>query len=110
MEETPDEPYVLPDKPAVGKPALVSDPALATPSVRALAKELGVDVNKVAGTGPEGRVLEKDVRQAVEGKAKPAEPEKKPAKGKKYDFYGYVDRIPLSEVRRSIAKAMAKSK
>jgi pyruvate dehydrogenase E2 component (dihydrolipoamide acetyltransferase) len=53
-------------------------------------------------------VLEKDVRQTVEGKA-PAEPEKKPAKVKKYDFYGYVDRI-LLRVRRSIAKAMVKSK
>ena len=69
-----------------------------------------MDINKVKGTGPEGRVLEKDVRQAAESKEKPAEPEKKPAKVKKYDFYGYVDRIPLRGVRRSIAKAMVKSK
>jgi len=108
LEEAPEEAPAVPAKPAVEKPALVSEHALATPAVRALAKELGVDVNKVAGTGPEGRVLEKDVRQAVE--AKPAEPEKKPAKVKKYDFYGYVDRIPLRGVRRSIAKAMVKSK
>ncbi|MBP1742841.1 MAG: Dihydrolipoyllysine-residue acetyltransferase [Deltaproteobacteria bacterium] len=108
LEEAPEEVSAVPAKPAVEKPALVSEHALATPAVRALAKELGVDVNKVAGTGPEGRVLEKDVRQAVE--AKPAEPEKKPAKVKKYDFYGYVDRIPLRGVRRSIAKAMVKSK
>ena len=62
------------------------------------------------GSGPEGRVLEKDVRQAAEAKGKPVEPEKKPAKVKKYDLYGYVDRIPLRGVRRSIAKAMVKSK
>jgi pyruvate dehydrogenase E2 component (dihydrolipoamide acetyltransferase) len=110
LEEAPEEVAAPPAKPTAEKPALVSEHALATPAVRALAKELGVDVSKVAGTGPEGRVLEKDVRQAVEGKAKPAEPEKKPAKVKKYDFYGYVDRIPLRGVRRSIAKAMVKSK
>jgi pyruvate dehydrogenase E2 component (dihydrolipoamide acetyltransferase) len=110
LEEAPEEAPAAPAKPAVEKPALVSEHSLAAPAVRALAKELGVDVNKVAGTGPEGRVLEKDVRQAVEAKAIPTEPEKKPAKVKKYDFYGYVDRIPLRGVRRSIAKAMVKSK
>ena len=92
------------------KTVLVSEHALATPAVRALAKELGVDINKVKGSGPEGRVLEKDVRQFVDTKGKPPEPEKKVTKVKKYDLYGYVDRIPLRGVRRSIAKAMVKSK
>jgi pyruvate dehydrogenase E2 component (dihydrolipoamide acetyltransferase) len=87
----------------------VSQHVLATPVVRGLAKELGVDINRVKGTGPEGRVLEKDVRQAAEKKETPAEPEKKITKVKKYDLYGYVDRIPLRGVRRSIAKAMVKS-
>jgi pyruvate dehydrogenase E2 component (dihydrolipoamide acetyltransferase) len=68
-----------------------------------------VDINKVKGTGSEGRVLEKDVRQAAEKKEVPPEPEKKMTKVKKYDLYGYVDRIPLRGVRRSIAKAMVKS-
>jgi len=92
------------------KPALVSEHALATPAVRALARELGVDINKVQGTGPEGRVLEKDVRQFTEGKAKPAEEPKEIKKARKYDLYGSVERIPLRGVRRSIAKAMVKSK
>jgi pyruvate dehydrogenase E2 component (dihydrolipoamide acetyltransferase) len=98
------------EKPAPPKPALVSEHALATPAVRALARELGVDINKVQGTGSEGRVLEKDVRQLAEGKAKPVEEVKKPLKVKKHDLYGYVERIPLRGVRRSIAKAMVKSK
>jgi pyruvate dehydrogenase E2 component (dihydrolipoamide acetyltransferase) len=84
---------------------------LAAPAVRALAKELGVDINQVKGTGPEGRILEKDVRQSAEKKEKPpAEEVKAPKKVKKYDMYGYIEHIPLRGVRRSIAKAMVKSK
>jgi pyruvate dehydrogenase E2 component (dihydrolipoamide acetyltransferase) len=110
LEEAPEEPAVTEKKPAVEKPALVSPHALGTPAVRALAKEMGVDIERVKGTGAEGRVLEKDIRQAAEAKEKPAEPEKKPAKVKKYDFYGYIDHVPLRGVRRAIAKAMVKSK
>ncbi len=107
LEEAPEE------TPAIQgevKPAFVSEHVLATPAVRALAKELGVDINQVKGTGPEGRVLEKDIRQFAESKEKPPELEKKITKVKKYDLYGYVDRIPLRGVRRSMAKAMVKSK
>jgi len=107
-EEVPAVAVAIKTEPA--KAALFSEHALATPAVRALAKEMSVDINKVQGTGPEGRVLEKDVKQFTEPKEKPIEPERKIAKVKKYDLYGYVDRIPLRGVRRSIAKAMVKSK
>jgi len=110
LEEAPEEAPSVVAKAEPVKTALVSEHAMATPAVRALAKELGVDINKVQGTGPESRVLEKDIRQFEESKEKPAVPEKKIAKVKKYDLYGYVDRIPLRGVRRSIAKAMVKSK
>jgi pyruvate dehydrogenase E2 component (dihydrolipoamide acetyltransferase) len=46
--------------------------ALATPAVRRLARELGVDIDSVNGTGIGGRVLEKDVRGAVGGSKSPA--------------------------------------
>ena len=110
LEEAPEEAPAVAAKAEPIKPALVSEQVLATPSVRALAKELGVDINNVQGTGPEGRVLETDVRQFAESKAKPAKEVKKPTKVRKYDLYGYVERIPLRGVRRSIAKAMVKSK
>jgi len=110
LEEAPEEVPAVAAKAEPIKTVLVSEHALATPAVRVLAKELGVDINKVQGTGPEGRVLEKDVRQLAESKEKPVEEVKKPVKVKKYDLYGYVERIPLRGVRRSIAKAMVKSK
>jgi pyruvate dehydrogenase E2 component (dihydrolipoamide acetyltransferase) len=45
----------------------------APPSVRKLARELGVDLDGVAGTGPSGRVTEGDVRAAAEGGEETAE-------------------------------------
>src|SRR5436190_1336282 len=41
--------------------------ALATPVVRRLARELGVDINTIGGSGPAGRVLAEDVRAAATG-------------------------------------------
>ena len=39
--------------------------AHASPSVRKFARELGVDIGKVSGTGPKGRILQDDVQQFV---------------------------------------------
>jgi len=41
--------------------------ALATPAVRRLARDLGLDIDSVKGTGLAGRVTEKDVRAAASG-------------------------------------------
>jgi pyruvate dehydrogenase E2 component (dihydrolipoamide acetyltransferase) len=42
-------------------------PVTATPPVRRLAKDLGVDIETVRGTGPGGRVTEPDVRRTATG-------------------------------------------
>jgi pyruvate dehydrogenase E2 component (dihydrolipoamide acetyltransferase) len=54
---------------AVTAAAPVADgkPAHASPSVRAFARELGVDINRVPGTGPKGRITPDDVRSYVKG-------------------------------------------
>src|SRR5262245_42196771 len=46
--------------------------ALATPAVRRLARDMGVDIDSIRGTGIGGRVLEKDVHSAKGGPAVPA--------------------------------------
>lgn len=39
---------------------------LASPSVKRLAKEMGVDISKVQGSGPDGRILKNDILEATE--------------------------------------------
>jgi 2-oxoisovalerate dehydrogenase E2 component (dihydrolipoyl transacylase) len=70
-----------PGRPAKGR---------ATPLVRKIAEELGVDVDSVAGTGPQGRITDEDVRAAAGG----------PSEGR---------REPLRGVRRVIAEHMARA-
>jgi pyruvate dehydrogenase E2 component (dihydrolipoamide acetyltransferase) len=79
---------------------------LATPKVRRLALETGVDIKGVLGSGPGGRITEVDIKAA----SVPALPKKPAVKVKtKYDFYGTLDRIPLRGVRRATARKMAES-
>lgn len=54
--------------PAVLPPALpVGGKVHATPSVRAYARELGVDLTKVSASGPKGRILREDLTKYVKG-------------------------------------------
>jgi len=80
----------------------------AAPIVRKFAKMLDVDLNTVKGTGPDGRITEDDVKNSVSG-SKPVD--KKPAfkKTKKYDFYGYVERVPLKGIRKITAEKMTEA-
>ena len=82
-------------------------PVRATPLVRRVAAELGVDLTGVAGTGPQGRVTEEDVRGAAtsglavsEGQSLERDAHKGVAEGR---------RIPLRGTRRVIAEHMARA-
>jgi pyruvate dehydrogenase E2 component (dihydrolipoamide acetyltransferase) len=113
LEEAPPE---LPVKPAHS--------VLATPVVRKLAKDLGVDISIIAGSGPEGRILEGDVQQAASAarsaampepspiepeRPVPAEPKVAAKKVKKYDFYGYIEHIPFKGIRKTAARNVGRS-
>ena len=86
---------------------------IATPVTRKLARDLGVDISVVKGTGLGGRITDLDVKAAAGQvqvqQAKPEEAAPEISAEKRYDLYGYVDRVPLKGVRRAIAKKMIES-
>ena len=83
-----------PERPSDGK-------VRATPLVRRLAQELGVDLESVAPTGPQGRVTEADVRAAAGG-AIGSEPQTPAAAAE-------GRRVPLRGVRRVIAEHLTRA-
>ena len=78
----------------------------AMPPVRKLARDLGVDIANVTGTGPEGRVLREDVEAAASGAgaATSAAPPPPPAR---VEMPVGGERVPLRGVRRVIAERMS---
>lgn len=91
----PKPPDIAPPDGAAPRPR--TGDVLATPAVRKLAKDFGVDIATVSGTGPQGRVTEEDVRRA----SAPADP---------YSTTAAEERIPFRGKRRMAAKKMVLSK
>ena len=88
---------------------------LATPRVRALAQKLGVEISSIKGTGKNGIITEDDIinsRKTFSEKTLPKTQSAKPGIKvvKKYDFYGYVDRVQLKGIRKTIAEHMSTAK
>ena len=94
-----------------------------SPLARRIAKEAGIDLSAIAGSGPHGRVVKKDVEAAVSGgAAKPAAaPAAAPApatlaKGMSEDAVlklfepGSYELVPHDGMRKTIAKRLVESK
>jgi len=103
-----EKPAAPAEKPATGK----TPPA--GPATRRLARELGVDLAHVVGSGPHGRISEEDVKAAVRDHASaparssgPSAP--LPDGVDQKDAWGYVRRQKMTGIRRAIALNMAKS-
>ena len=77
---------------------------LAIPSVRKLARDLGVDLSRVTPSGPRGRIRREDVLQAAPQGAEPPRPA-----GAQQDGHGPIELQPLTALRRTIAKAMVEA-
>jgi pyruvate dehydrogenase E2 component (dihydrolipoamide acetyltransferase) len=104
--QVPPQPHPVPDAlPVVTAPA---GKAHASPSVRRFARELGVDVSQVDGSGPKGRVLNEDVQRYVKQVMRqlpqlaPAAPGLKVAEAPKIDFakFGEIEQQKLSRIKR----------
>lgn len=108
-------------KPETTTPALSAAkvPALATPATRQLAKQLGLNIDAVKGTGPYGRISDEDVRAAA-GKPGEKTPEKAPAPAPALapaplptqtptPATALEERVPLRGIRRAIAENLMRS-
>ena len=106
------------DKPA--GPAAVVDGArrFASPLARRMAREAGVDLRDLAGTGPGGRIRRRDVEGVVSGRVRPGEPaaprsaprrDAGPADAPVRDAGAHVDE-PVTRFRRAIAARLTESK
>jgi 2-oxoisovalerate dehydrogenase E2 component (dihydrolipoyl transacylase) len=101
-EDHPPEPVPAAEKPAAAPPPAQSGKVATSPSIRARAREAGIDLAQVPGSGPRGRILKTDfeaflsTRHSPPGAAMPA----------KRDG---VTEIKVIGLRRKIAERMAQS-
>jgi pyruvate dehydrogenase E2 component (dihydrolipoamide acetyltransferase) len=81
-------------------PSTEGTAAKASPLVRRLAREQGIDLTTVRGSGPDGRILREDMAKAGTG-------DQGPGTGEKRDTGTSVQ--PLSRMRRAIARTVAEA-
>ncbi|MCV9965358.1 pyruvate dehydrogenase complex dihydrolipoamide acetyltransferase [Pararhizobium sp. BT-229] len=109
-------------------PASSGTRTFSSPLARRLAKDAGIDVSAIAGTGPHGRVVKRDVETAVAGgglkpaaaaapsAAAPAPAAAPPAKGRSDEAVlknfaeGSYELVPHDGMRKTIAKRLQESK
>ncbi|MBL8692669.1 MAG: 2-oxo acid dehydrogenase subunit E2 [Planctomycetes bacterium] len=99
-------------------PSVAFGKVLAAPATRRMAREAGVDLNQVPGTGPHGRVTREDVERAKSGSQPPqVAPSAAPPVVVAPKFTPIAvgstvadQRVPFRGLRRRIAEAMARSK
>jgi pyruvate dehydrogenase E2 component (dihydrolipoamide acetyltransferase) len=72
----------------------------ASPLARRIARERGIELSAIAGTGPEGRIVAEDVERAEKAPAPAAGPAAPP---------GEVESIPLTGMRKTIARRMTEA-
>lgn len=92
----------------VARPPLyaASDHVIAMPAVRLLARELAIDLKTVAGSGPEGGILVRDVAAAFRASAHLQTEQAPPAVPTGDATVGYR---PLTGLRRAMARTLARS-
>jgi pyruvate/2-oxoglutarate dehydrogenase complex dihydrolipoamide acyltransferase (E2) component len=83
-------------------------PVKAMPPVRKLARDLGVDINAVSGSGPDGRIMRDDVERMAASGAPAATSTATPTPARESIPTG-GQRLPLRGIRRTIAERMAEA-
>ncbi len=94
---------------AAAPAASSSNRVLATPVTRRMAREHGIDLADLTGSGPQGRVTKADVVRSMNGHALPAPQARAPAPPP-LSVSAADLRIPLKGLRKRIAEKMVRSK
>jgi pyruvate dehydrogenase E2 component (dihydrolipoamide acetyltransferase) len=79
-------------------------PVRATPLVRTLAREHGIDLTRVTGSGPGGRIVRKDIDGIIDQRSAAAQPGAPTGIGGEDD-----EQVPLSSIRRITAQRLTES-
>ena len=100
----PAPPAAQPEAAAADEPS-AARPIPATPAVRRLAREIGVDIDAVTGTGPGGRILLDDVKATAKRLLQAPAAGAVPAAPPLPDFaqWGPIERTAMNAVRRTTA-------
>ncbi len=90
-------------------------PALATPHVRRLAREQGVDLEHIQGTGPGGRIEAHDLDLAEQASPIPVAahietPQETGLNIEQFEKWGEIEAKPLQGIRRKIARHMIQAR
>lgn len=92
---------------------LESRPVFASPSVRRFAREIGVDIRTVRGSGPGGRIDQADIKRHARETPSQApdqgHSERSPGPLPDFSEFGAVERLPMSRLRRTIKRNMTVS-
>ena len=109
--ETPVEPPELATEPRAAEPGVAAVRALAKPPVRRLAKDLGISLAALAGSGPDGSITRDDVQRAAETgtPARSAESGNGSRTATAATVPGGEERIAVRGVRKHMAAAMVSS-
>ena len=95
-------------EPARRAPGPPSDRIKASPLARRIAAERGIDLSAIQGSGPEGRVIARDLEAAPAAAAIGPAPVAAPTRPAALPAEGFTD-LPLTQIRKTIAKRLAQS-
>jgi pyruvate dehydrogenase E2 component (dihydrolipoamide acetyltransferase) len=82
---------------------------LASPAVRKAASEKGINLNNIKGSGDQGQIIMSDLDKTPFSEVTKIVENSKPSvisHQRKYDQYGYVERIPIKGIRKVISQNM----
>ena len=99
--------YVQPKKNA--EKTIVNEKPLASPAIRRKAREQGIDLKTVLGTGPAGRIRHEDLSKVSSGQTVSTQ-QPHTATSIKPFIPGGEERVPLRGLRRAISQSMRRSK